>query len=119
MRRPGLQSRYDHMWLKMKRNDSWCDQGGRCFYCRSRIPVNAVTADHVKPRSKGGTDTGKIKAACQRCNVAKGSMTLSRFRSMLRGEIEPYTILQLHQAIIYRTNVRIEKAVAAVRGCIA
>jgi 5-methylcytosine-specific restriction endonuclease McrA len=43
--------------------------GHRCRYCGG----HATTADHVVPRSKGGTDSmHNLVAACRSCNGSKG-----------------------------------------------
>jgi hypothetical protein len=52
--------------------------GNACVYCgRSDI---ALTLDHVVPRSKGGCSTPmNTVAACEPCNLAKGSLDLDEF----------------------------------------
>jgi len=46
----------------------------RCQYCGERFPSEALTFDHVIPRSKGGkTVWTNILTACLGCNGAKGS----------------------------------------------
>ena len=51
--------------------------GYECHYCGG----TATTADHVVPRSKGGTnDESNLVAACQRCNSSKGDRVLPRKR---------------------------------------
>jgi 5-methylcytosine-specific restriction endonuclease McrA len=47
--------------------------GHRCQYCGDR---DALTIDHVLPRSRGGSDTWEnLVAACARCNSRKGNRT--------------------------------------------
>ena len=47
---------------------SW---GGLCAYCRCE---RATTLDHIKPRSKGGSNLrSNLVPACQACNHDKGS----------------------------------------------
>lgn len=48
----------------------------RCVYCGSR---DALTIDHVVPRSMGGRDAwDNLVTACQRCNARKGNMTVEQ-----------------------------------------
>ena len=45
--------------------------GGLCAYCRSK---RATTLDHIKPRSKGGSNLrSNLIPACIECNHSKGS----------------------------------------------
>ena len=51
--------------------------GHKCVYCGSS---ENLTVDHVRPRSKGGTDTAdNLVTACRPCNQAKGSMHVDVF----------------------------------------
>ena len=45
--------------------------GGLCAYCRA---ARATTLDHIKPRSKGGSNLrSNLVPACVTCNHSKGS----------------------------------------------
>lgn len=48
----------------------------RCAYCNQPpIDDKSLTIDHVRPKSKGGTDkTTNCIPACRRCNHEKGSL---------------------------------------------
>ncbi len=51
--------------------------GHKCVYCGSS---ENLTVDHVRPKSKGGTDTAdNLVTACRPCNQAKGSMHVDVF----------------------------------------
>jgi 5-methylcytosine-specific restriction endonuclease McrA len=51
--------------------------GYACVYCGSS---ENLTVDHVRPKSKGGTDTAdNLVTACRPCNQAKGSMHVDVF----------------------------------------
>ncbi len=56
----------------------YLNQKGRCAYCKQLMVLEGtgddrVTADHVIPKSKGGSGRRKnIVAACYRCNQEKG-----------------------------------------------
>ena len=67
--------------------------GFSCQYCGA---TGEMTFDHVVPRSRGGKTTWKnVVAACSRCNLKKGDMTVSK--SGLRLAREPFrpTAMQL------------------------
>ncbi len=49
--------------------DKWC-----CQYCGDQFKSSDLTFDHVIPRARGGrTNWENIVAACQPCNLKKGS----------------------------------------------
>ena len=49
-----------------------------CQYCDRDFPASDLTFDHVIPRSRGGRTTwANVVAACEPCNLAKGSRTPS------------------------------------------
>jgi len=51
--------------------------GHKCVYCGSS---ENLTVDHVRPKSKGGTDTAdNLVTACRPCNQAKGSTHVDVF----------------------------------------
>lgn len=55
--------------------------GGVCAYCGSS---RTVTADHVVPISRGGTNfPANIRPACKSCNSSKGSKKLSEWKPEL------------------------------------
>lgn len=49
--------------------------GSECGYCKRVIPLEALTIDHIQPRSKGGLvrDVRNMVLACLGCNRAKGN----------------------------------------------
>lgn len=55
-----------------------------CAYCGFQFPRQALTRDHVKPRSAGGEDAWmNCVTACFACNNAKGSKPVHEFRPLL------------------------------------
>lgn len=66
--------------LEIYKRDNWT-----CYLCAelldASIPVNdpkALTLDHVRPRSKGGTDEPEnLKTCCRDCNVRKADKLLT------------------------------------------
>jgi 5-methylcytosine-specific restriction endonuclease McrA len=60
--------------------------GNRCAYCGKELDYNAVTLDHVIPKSKGGTrKESNLYPACQKCNGLKRDLSLDDFRKMIGG----------------------------------
>ena len=48
-----------------------------CQYCKSKLPTQQLTFDHVLPRSLGGrTSWSNVVTACQKCNFRKGNKIL-------------------------------------------
>lgn len=78
--------RDEQLWRRIYREDARRKQGGRCAYCGSEIARDEATADHAKARKHGGlTSNENINAACAPCNLAKGSMTVRRFKKDMRS----------------------------------
>jgi 5-methylcytosine-specific restriction endonuclease McrA len=49
--------------------------GGRCFYCRECVGVDALTLDHRVPFRKGGGHSAEnVVASCWPCNNSKSSV---------------------------------------------
>jgi hypothetical protein len=47
-----------------------------CLYCGNQFPARELTRDHVRPLSRGGSDTwNNVVTACRRCNNHKGGST--------------------------------------------
>jgi 5-methylcytosine-specific restriction endonuclease McrA len=66
------------------------EQGGCCFYCCAPLLPHQATADHRKPKSRGGTDCREnIAAACFPCNKAKADLAESWFFAILNRKTPP------------------------------
>lgn len=53
-------------------NRTYRTQGGMCARCRKVLPMNAMTRDHIRPISKGGSpDWDNIQLLCRQCNEMK------------------------------------------------
>ena len=51
-------------------------QGGKCFYCRKKLPLDEATIDHVIPKALGGDNTeANTVACCHSINHAFGNAT--------------------------------------------
>jgi hypothetical protein len=49
-----------------------------CQYCGKKAPDVVLHADHIEPKSNGGTDTLlNLTTACESCNLGKGARRLS------------------------------------------
>jgi hypothetical protein len=56
--------------------------GWRCSYCDTEITMETGHADHVIPRSRGGSDDlSNLVAACAPCNLSKGARTPAEWLS--------------------------------------
>lgn len=72
-RRPSKVERFGHGWDSKSKRVIARD-GGMCQLRLAGCTGRATTADHVVPRSRGGTsDMGNLVAACRHCNSVKGS----------------------------------------------
>jgi 5-methylcytosine-specific restriction endonuclease McrA len=81
-----FRSREDKLFARAFKIDDWSARGNRCRYCLERIPLEAVTADHVRAKSEGGTTQREnIRAACARCNRVKGPLSEMQFRNILNS----------------------------------
>lgn len=52
--------------------------GGLCFYCRGKIPTDALSIDHVET-VRAGDHLQNLVIACRRCNAAKGDARIEAF----------------------------------------
>jgi 5-methylcytosine-specific restriction endonuclease McrA len=61
-------------------------EGGKCFYCRRRIPGQSRCLDHVLPRAKSGLNSYRnLVSCCAECNWQKGDRAAADFlREMYR-----------------------------------
>lgn len=55
-----------------------------CYYCKSPIPRDEITMDHMYPRSVGGpTIPQNLIPSCKRCNSQKSDMTFEQYKTYL------------------------------------
>lgn len=61
--------------------------GWKCFFCETPLTLLTMTEDHLRPRSKGGSDkVENIVPACATCNMRKGNKMPWQFTRELRAE---------------------------------
>lgn len=63
-----------------------------CFYCGAQ---DRLSADHLVPRSRGGSDSGEnLVWACRRCNSSKGAKDFLEWWFSTRAEFPPLMLLR-------------------------
>lgn len=75
---PGHVARERARARDLRASDWWRQQiaAGRCHYCGTSVPPEALTMDHVIPVSRGGRSVkGNVVPACTACNRAKRFLT--------------------------------------------
>ena len=59
------------------------EQEGVCVGCETHFPFRVMDADHILPRSKGGTDhPDNLQLLCSGCNRSKGGKTMAEWRAV-------------------------------------
>ena len=57
-------------------------QEGVCVGCDTHFPFRVMDADHILPRSRGGTDhPDNLQLLCSGCNRSKGNKTMAEWRA--------------------------------------
>lgn len=50
------------------------EYGSCCWWCGCHLPSNQLTLDHLKPRSRGGSNSlENLRLACFLCNNSRGN----------------------------------------------
>ena len=69
-----------------------------CPYCEILIPVKDLSIDHIKPLSRGGSNSKlNLHLTCMSCNKMKGAFTHQEFLTLLnltKLDTEFYRILK-------------------------
>jgi 5-methylcytosine-specific restriction endonuclease McrA len=89
--------RYVHFPYKkvnLSRHNVFKRDRNKCVYCGSK---EALTIDHVVPKSIGGRDSwDNLVTACQKCNAKKGNLTPEQANMpMLREPFRPSFVMFL------------------------
>ena len=62
---------------KQKRNKKAAlleDYGAVCYWCQQSFPATSLTLEHLRPKSKGGSNSlENLRLACQPCNQGRGN----------------------------------------------
>ena len=77
--------------IKFSRTNVYARDNYRCQYCGEQLGEEALTYDHVVPRSAGGRrEWTNIVTACRPCNSRKGNKTCDQIGMWpLRNPVEP------------------------------
>jgi 5-methylcytosine-specific restriction endonuclease McrA len=63
-----------------KKQKIWNKTNGSCYYCEDKLDPNNWEKDHMKPKSKGGTNRlDNLAPSCPDCNDEKGAMTVKEY----------------------------------------
>jgi len=76
-------------WLKSPglRRAIHAREGGRCFYCLSRVTPATRCLDHVAPLAKFGDNSWRnLVSCCQECNFTKNDLPAADFLRWLHRE---------------------------------
>ena len=50
------------------------EYGLRCWWCGCCLPAEKLTIDHLKPKSKGGSNSlENLRLSCFQCNNSRGN----------------------------------------------
>lgn len=63
--------------------EQYIQQGECCYYCKTKVPFDMITRDHIKPASKGNVFINNKIYACRHCNNMKGNRTFEEFKNLL------------------------------------
>ena len=69
---------------EQKRQAIFLKYGGHCAYCGNLMKMKNLTVDHLKPKSKGGSNRiENLMQSCRKCNAAKAADNLEMLRITL------------------------------------
>jgi 5-methylcytosine-specific restriction endonuclease McrA len=111
-------------WIRNeKRIAIYLRDGLACAYCGATVESGAqVTLDHLKPRSKGGSNEARnLVTTCHKCNSARGNRPWRKFASVvaeyLDNGIDPKDIERHVRSCTRRKlNIKAAKELIANRG---
>ena len=67
-----------------KRQSIFLKYGGHCAYCGNLMKMKNMTVDHLKPKSKGGSNRiENLTPSCRKCNAIKAADNLEMLRIAL------------------------------------
>jgi hypothetical protein len=111
--------RLDAAFLRVYREQARAYQKSRCKYCHEPMSARTATSDHVKPRSRNGSDRREnIVAACEPCNSSKGSMSVATFQKLLHSFPSGHGIPILLAWSRRRINLAVLRAEKRILACV-
>ncbi|MBW4661177.1 MAG: HNH endonuclease [Drouetiella hepatica Uher 2000/2452] len=59
---------------KVRKTQLVSEYGSCCWWCDCKLPSEQLTLDHLKPKSKGGSNSlENLRLACRPCNSSRGN----------------------------------------------
>lgn len=101
----------EQAWLRVYRCEALTEQNGRCRYCKDKLTPLTATAEHLQPRSKGGSTNAKnVKASCRACNLTKGSLSDQQFSKLIKNpDLTPETWPRRFYVLMAQARWRINR----------
>lgn len=111
-------------WIRReKRLAIYLRDGLACVYCGESVETAApLTLDHLRPYSKGGTNTAtNLVTACHRCNSSRGSRTVRGFCRAVSAYLNHHMAAQeierhVRRCASRRIDVQAARTLIARRG---
>lgn len=111
--------RLDAAFIRVYREQARVQQKSRCKYCYEPMSARSATADHVKARSRSGSNgRDNIVAACEACNSSKGSMSVAAFQKLLHSFPSGHGIPVLLAWSRRRLNLAVLRAEKRILACV-
>jgi hypothetical protein len=108
-------SRYRRAVPGLSKTTIWKRDRNMCAYCGHVFRDDALTLDHVIPRSKGGPDTWQnLVACCKPCNSWKDDKSLKEANMVLL--YQPYTPNYFETLIMNNRKILEDQLAYLMRG---
>lgn len=83
-RKPSLDQKNMVIMTEHKKQTIFLKYGGHCAYCGNLMKMKNMTVDHLKPKSKGGSNyIENLMPSCRKCNALKADDNLEMLRISL------------------------------------